>query len=448
MMIALCGFRKGGLLLGAIGGLFLLAGCELTNVAPPERDLDAELVAALTIDGQRKLSEFLLPSSDDFAAIPQDPANPLTADKVALGRLLFHETALATAPLHAASRGTYSCATCHHAAAGFQAGRQQSIGEGGSGWGQRGEGRRIDPAYGDAEIDVQPLRSPTILNSAYQRVMLWDGSLGAGGMNEGTDAMWTPGTPKENNTLGYDGLETQAIAAQTVHRMSIVDSSIVASHPTYQNLWDRVFPGQPVTVVNIGLAMAAYERTVVANRAPFQRWLRGEYSAMSETEKRGALVFVKKAKCETCHTGPALNSMAFYAFGMSDMVGPTVVRATTPQLGRGGFLGDAGEEFKFKVPQLYNLADSPFYGHGGTFKSIRDVVEYYNDAVADVEVPAIVRAPRFQPLGLTREEIDELVAFLEISLRDPDLMRYQPASVPSGNCIPANDPVARADLGC
>ncbi len=430
----------GGLACAIAGGV-LLAGCELANVEPPRRDLDAELEAALTLDGQRRLDEFYLPASDDFSEIPQDPANALTAAKVELGKLLFHETALATSPLRSVGAGTYSCATCHHAAAGFQAGRQQSIGEGGSGWGTAGEGRIPDPGYADADVDAPVLRSPTVLNSAFQRLMHWDGSMGAGAMNEGTEAAWLPGTPSETNALGFEGLETQAIAALTVHRMSDLDSSIVVNDATYSTLWEEAFPGEPVTLVNVGLAIAAYERTVMANRAPFQRWLRGEYNAMSDVEKRGALVFVGKGLCETCHTGPALSSMAFYALGMADLKGP-------PDLGRGAFLGDPAEAYKFKVPQLYNMVDSPFLGHGGTFGTVREVVEYYNDAIPDIDVPPEVKAPRFQPLHLTQQEMDELVVFLEVSLRDPDLMRYQPASVPSGNCIPANDPVARADLGC
>ncbi len=427
---------------------FSMTGCELTDSRSSDIDLDAALLDRITIGGQRGMSAFILPSSDDFAAIPQDPANPLTADKVELGRLLFHETALATNPRHEAGRGAYACATCHHADAGFQAGRRQGIGDGGSGWGTSGEGRARHPAYAVAELDVQPVRTPSVLNSAYQQVMHWSGALGARGPNEGTEARWQSGTSSEVNHLGFEGLEAQAIAGLTTHRMDALESSIVATHPTYQALWDRVFPGEAVSPVPVGLALAAFQRTLLANQAPFQRWLRGELDAMSDAEKRGALLFFGKADCEVCHTGPALNQMDFYALGMPDLQGADVFGAVPENLGRGGFLDDPSEHFKFKVPQLYNLKDTPFYGHGGTFHSLRAIVEYYNNGIPARPLPEGRLPEQFRPLGLTPAEIDDLVLFLGESLRDPDLRRYVPETLPSGQCTPANDPAARVDLGC
>ncbi len=432
--------------LPVVGGL--MAGCDGTDPIEDTTDLDETLTALITRDGQRKLSNFILPNSDDFAAIPQDPRNPLTADKVQLGKLLFHETALATNPRHEAGRGTYSCATCHHAEAGFQAGRRQGVGDGGVGWGNQGEGRTQNPAYAVADLDVQPLRSPTVLHGAYQPVMMWSGALGANWPNEGTEAQWQPGTASANNHLGYDGLETQAIAALVTHRMDRLETSIVASHPTYTALWDRVFPQDSVSMEPAGLAIAAYERTLLAYKAPFQRWLRGEVDAMTAAEKRGAIVFFGKANCELCHTGPALNQMAFYALGMPDMQGPDVFGDVPENRGRGGFLDDPNEDFKFKVPQLYNLKDSPFYGHGGTFRTLREVVDYYNDGIPAQPLPEDRLPDQFKPLALTPAEIDDLVLFLTESLYDSDLIRYVPNTLPSGNCTPANDPQAQADLGC
>jgi cytochrome c peroxidase len=87
-------------------------------------------------------------------------------------------------------------------------------------------------------------------------------------------------------------------------------------------------------------------------------------------------------------------------------------------------------------------------GHGSSFRNMREIVDYYVAGVPDVSLPAGRVTNQFHPLTLTRQQIDDLVAFLETALRDPDLQRYQPAAVPSGGCIPANDPAARADLGC
>ena len=409
-----------------------------------EAAVEEALVDIITIGGQRSLLDFAFPESTEYESIPQDPNNSLTADKVELGALLFHETALATNPLKPESMGTYSCATCHHAGAGFQAGVLQGIGEGGSGWGSNGEGRTVQSGYMAEELDVQHIRTPSVLNTAYQEVMGWAGTFGSLGPNRNTQASWEEGTLFEVNNLGYAGLESQAISGLVKHRMDNFENSIISTEPVYQALWQSVFPGETVTAERVGLAIAAYERTLLASKAPFQRWLKGESMAMSAAEKRGALVFFGKGKCEVCHTGPALNQMDFYALGMPDMPGAKEVDI----LGRGAFIGVEDEEYKFKVPQLYNLIDNPFYGHGGTFRTIREVVEYYNNAIPAVELPPGRLVNRFVPLELTREEVDDLTLFLTESLHDPDLTRYQKATLPSGNCTPANDIQAKRDLGC
>lgn len=436
----------------------MLTGCEVFSSGYEEEsrldvDLRAQLVDAS--DGQG-LAFFRLPDSDDLAAIPQDPRNPLTTEKVALGKLLFHETGLLTEPKRESGMFSSSCAACHHAQAGFQANVPQGIGDGGIGFGQLGEGRKNDPLYQN-DLDVQPIRSPSALNVAYQQVMLWNGQFGAVGPNAGTESQWTAETPKAVNHLGYEGVESQAIAAMAVHRMAKMDVSMVAGNSQYEQLLEAAFPGvnkaERMTTEHMGLAMAAYERTLLPNEAPFQRWLRGENGAMTALEKEGAILFFGKAECATCHTGPALNSMTFHALGVQELNGGGVYgdfsADVTTRLGRGGFTGRAEDNYKFKTPQLYNLSDSPFYGHGAEFRSIREVVEYKNRAVPNnPDVPASQLAAGFKPLGLTASEVDALVAFLQNALRDPDLMRYVPASLPTGNCFPVNDPDARTDLGC
>lgn len=434
---------------------FLAQACQKDKSLTSQ--LDTQLENALTQwGGTDYTSDFQLPMETELDQIPADPRNPLTPDKVALGKLLYHETGLGIAPNKAIGEGTYSCASCHLAAAGFQAGRVQGIGEGGIGLGIKGEGRVKSPAYEGKDIDVQPIRSPAALNVAYQRNMLWNGQFGATAANIGTEAQWTAGTPKENNHLGYEGIETQAIAGLTVHRM-LVNPDIV-TQLGYKSMFDQAFPDwqgpERYSMETAGLAIAAYERTLLANQAPFQRWLRGELSAMSEMEKEGAVLFFGKANCATCHKGPALNSEAFYAYGMGDLdQNAEDIFSTLPSalehLGRGGFTGRSSDHYKFKVPQLYNLADSPFFGHGSTFRSIREVVAYKNEAVKqNVRVPEQALAPHFQPLGLSEEEIDAIAAFLESGLYDPDLKRYQPSSVNSGNCIPNNDSMSREHAGC
>ena len=438
----------------------LLTGCEVFGSDDDAgSDLDDQLKARLVeaSDGSG-ISYFMLPASDDLNAIPQDPTNPITAEKVALGRLLYHETGLLTDPKREEGRFTAACASCHHVQAGFQANRMQGIGEGGMGFGQYGEGRHDNPAYG-SDLDVQPIRTPTTLNSAYQKLMLWNGQFGGVGANLGTEAQWTADTPKETNHLGHHGVETQAVAGLTVHRMGLIDESMVYENATYKQLFAEAFPDVPederITVANAGLAIAAYERTLLANEAPFQRWLRGDLGAMDEAQKHGALLFFGKAQCVECHTGPALNSMTFYALGMSDLEGSGVHGEFKPEdieatrRGRGGFTQRNEDLYAFKTPQLYNLGDSPFYGHGAEFRTLKEVVLYKNAASpSNPNVPAEYLADAFRPLNLTQQEVDDLTAFLEGALYDPDLMRYVPDALPSGNCFPVNDAEAKADLGC
>ena len=395
----------------------------------------------------------ILPSSNNFIEIPNDLKNTITQAKVELGKLLFHETFLAKSPIKEEGMNTYSCASCHHAAAGFQSGIQQGIGDGGMGFGNHGEGRFKSEIYLESDLDVQPIRSPSVLNVAYQEVMLWNGQFGAVGANAGTEANWTVGTPKEVNSLGFEGVETQAIAGLDVHRLKIEEDFVTNSE--YKSLFDAAFSNVPLeeryTKLNAALAIAAYERTVLSNEAPFQKWLKGDELAMNEDEKNGALLFFDKGQCYTCHSGPGLNGMEFHALGMKDLAGDnilTVVDEATKK-GRGGFTGNSEDDYKFKTPQLYNLMDAGFYGHGGSFTSIRDVISYKNKAILENnDVPTNKLSSSFVPLNLTEDEIDLLTLFVENSLYDANLKRYQPESLPSGNCFPNADSQSSIDMDC
>jgi cytochrome c peroxidase len=442
--------------------LLFLASCSEDDEIPQvvQSTIDDDLIAVMeTASNGTGLEFFQLPGSDDFANIPADPNNPLSAEKVALGKLLYHETALGMNPRMKkdyGSEGTYSCASCHHVAAGFQSGLKQGISEGGVGFGLVGEGRTLNPKYADwvDSLDVQPIRTPTSMNTAFQDVMLWNGQFGATGTNAGTEASWTPGTPKAVNELGFQGLETQAIAGFSVHRQ-FIDASFLDTYPEYKEMYDNVYGTYETDEQTLkeltGLAIAAYERTLFANEAPFQKYLNGDQSAMTEEQKKGAVLFFGKANCVSCHTGPALNSMEFHAIGMHELKGDNTFNTEGEKgerLGRGGFTGDPNDNYKFKVPQLYNLTDVGFLGHGGNFNTVQEVIEYKNEAVAqNSEVPNEQLASAFVPLNLSAEEIQQLTTFVEEALYDPNLMRYVPESIPSGNFFPVNDPDSQDDTG-
>ena len=172
---------------------------------------------------------------------------------------------------------------------------------------------------------------------------------------------------------------------------------------------------------------------------------------MNQEETIGAILFFGDANCYSCHSGPALNNMKFYALGMNDLAGEnimTIVDDATKR-GRGGFTGNPEDDYKFKTPQLYNLKDVTFFGHGGSFESIKEVINYKNNAVAENQnVPVSQLATIFESLNLSDTQIDAITAFVENALYDSNLQRYVPESLPSGNCFPNADTMSSQDMGC
>lgn len=431
-----------------------------TPIPTASEMLSTELRQAILVQSHGVgLDWVTLPQSDDLNAIPQDPNNPLTANKAVLGQMLFHDTALATNG-HSEESHSWSCASCHHAAAGFKAGVPQGIGEGGVGFGMDGSERVLSESFdamadNDApnKPDIQPVATPTVLNTAYQDVMLWNGQFGNsvnGSVNQGIpdSILATVDTPKQENAHQLSGLEIQAIAGLNVHRLDVEGDSVLQTNPAYQAMFDLAYPAGSTDVhVDAGKAIAAFERTVLANQAPFQLWLNGDANAMSDAEKRGGVLFFGKAGCADCHRGPALSSevgaaedQMFMAIGLNDFSADTQDLVHGPiadadKQGRGGFTNEAADMYKFKIPQLYNLADTNVLGHGASFTSIRELLEYKNAAIAQNLASVNYLDKRFIPLQMSSAELDDLELFLSDALYDSQLIRYQPSSVPSGECI-------------
>lgn len=419
-------------------------------------DLNSQLIDAIESNAYIKnLESLILPQSDDYQGIPQDPKNPITIEKIKLDQLLFHETALGRNAKMDEGMGSYSCASCHHSAAGFQAGVAQGIGDGGLGFGLKGEGRITNSNYNLQDVDVQPLRSPTVLNTAYQEITLWNGQFGATGMNTGTESEWKEDTPIATNEMGYQGVETQAIAGLKVHRMT-VDESFVHENPEYRSMFDAAFSEFPTdqkySNETAGLAIAAYERTILANQSPFQNWLNNRSNTLTSGELRGAILFFEKGECAECHNGPALNSMSFHALGMDDLKsnkGMVHGLDEGVKRGRGGFTKMEKDYYKFKTPQLYSIQESPFYGHGSSFESIEAVIRYKNKAQKENNgIADRYLSNSFRPLGLNDEEVADLTQFIKTGLYDNNLKRFLPQGVLSGHCFPNNDKISQRELGC
>jgi cytochrome c peroxidase len=435
--------------------LFAIVSCTDEPYYEDVSTIDLQLLSLVDDKSNGQGVDFFkLPSSTDFQNIPQDPLNPLNTAKVSLGKMLVHETATGGNPQITDANQTYSCASCHPVASGFYSGNLQGIGEGGVGFGFQGEGRQVNTNMPLNLIDILPIKVPSLLNTAYQDVMLWNGALGATGINAPFVSQNAEDIPE--NLLGYQGLETQGIAGQNAHRLKI-DEAFITTYE-YKAMFDEAFPDFPESTryskTTAGLAIAAFNRTVLANQSPWQDWLKGQHNAMSTQEKRGAILFLDKAKCVNCHTGPALKSNEFYALGLGDIDQSNGIIINQEQFemmqkGRGGFTNNANDNYKFKVPNLYNLKNNSFYGHGGTFTNLTEIITYIvlgekeNSNVPDAQL-----AEEFTNLNLTTAEINDLVAFVEHALYDPNLERYVPDDVFSGNCIPNADTQSQIDLVC
>lgn len=414
--------------------------------------LDAQLIQVVAQSSKTGSADyFIMPEAGDYDQLPnQDPNNPITAEKIYLGQQLFHETGLAQEPKYGVSLETYSCSSCHIASKGFLPGRAQGIADGAFGYGIEGSDRHLAPGYTVTEIDAQGNRPMTVMNVTYMTNTLWSGTFGANDVNVGTEDSWH-GLAEVNHT-GYHGLEAQNIEGFDLHRLSINDK--VLYEYGYAELFDQAFPDIPkakrYNPVTASFAMGAYLRSILTNEAPFQNYLKGVDYALTEDQKKGALVFFEKGRCINCHNSPSFSAMNFYALGTQDMYafgGLNTSEDDSRYLGRGTFTGEEDDMYAFKVPQLYNLKDYTTFFHGSSKESITDVVDF---KIAAQSENAKVNQDRIAiaPLMLTKEERSNLIDFLTNALHDGNMNRYIPDSIQSGLCFPNNDPESRIDIGC
>ena len=436
------------------GMAILLYACQHESILTHEDTLRRAIALTATSES---LDEYILPDGKDLSKIPnQDVKNPLTADKVALGKMLFFEPGIGLVGKNPILKQTYSCSSCHVPSMGFTAGRLQGIADGGIGFGNNGEGRFKSTYYIGDDVDAQGARPLTMHNMAYITNALWAGNFGSFDTNIGTENVWRNDTLTEINFKGLQGLEANNIRALQVHRQ-LMDSTI-AKNLGYKPLFDKAFPNIPAseryTLTTTAFAIAAYFRTILTNEAPFQRWLKGESKSMTQEQKNGALIFFTRGGCVNCHRGPALNQMTYLALGVNNLYQSNYAVFRTDikdkrNLGRGGFTGRPEDMHKFKVPQLYNLKNIGFYFHGASKTSLEAVVEYFNTGIPEnTNVPTAQIANAFHPLNLTQKEKSDLVEFLKNGLYDPAIERYVPNKVMSGKCFPNNDLISKIEMRC
>ena len=213
--------------------------------------------------------------------------------------------------------------------------------------------------------------------------------------------------------VGWDGrnptLEAQAKSSVATGSMSMrgtptpVPVSVIEqrfrANESYAGKFAVALPGAPIDIEAITRAVAAFERTIEPEDAPFDRWIAGDDGAISAGAKRGFELFNSKALCFTCHRGWRFTDDMFHDIGTS-----------TTDRGRGTELKDNPMmQFAFKTPTLRSVALRPPYMHNGSSATLEDVVRHYEKG--GIDRPS--RSPLMQPIKLTDEERRDLVAFIE-----------------------------------
>jgi cytochrome c peroxidase len=347
--------------------------------------------------------------------IPFD--NPQTPEKIALGEKLFNDTRFS-------STGEVSCATCHDPKKAFT----------------------DSPLVTSEGINklTGTRNAPTVINSAYFSKLFWDGR----SADLEDQAQHPIVNPVEMGLPNHDPV-----------------LQVVRTDPDYVVRFKKVFDkeGEQITMKEVQQAIASFERTIVAGDSPWDRWYYGgDENAVSEQVKRGFNVFLTKGRCVSCHTieqnyalftdnrfhniGVGVNRIQEEipkfapAFLSAKAAGTDVDKAvlTNPkvsELGRFAVTETLDEIGAFKTSTLRNVAVTAPFMHDGSLKTLRDVVEHYNNGgVTRKDDPVNdFLSGGIRPLNLTEEEITDLVAFLE-SLTSPQFAEQKAASANPVSC--------------
>jgi cytochrome c peroxidase len=314
---------------------------------------DAELRA-------QALSHNLLPiprSREGLLKVADNLENPVTPEKVALGRKLFFDPRLSRDE-------TISCASCHILEAGGDDNRPTAIGYHG----------RANPFH---------LNSPTVLNAALEKAQFWDG--------RAKDVEEQAGGPVQAP------FEMNMTPREVVERLK-KDPEMVAA-------FAKVFGEDNLTFANIRNAIGAYERTLLTY-APFDAFLDGDDDAISPAAKRGLTLFMERG-CKGCHTGMSVGGQLVKRFPLRryffDYLGVDpetwkIKKDEIPFDNIGGFKGRNGSYF-FKVPVLRNVARTAPYFHNGAVTELEEAVRIMSKYQLGKE--------------FTKEEIRDMVEFLK-----------------------------------
>ncbi len=321
------------------------------------------------------------------------PDNPTTPAKAELGRYLFFDQRLS------GDRST-SCAICHMPEVGW------------------GTGTDISPGYPATQ---HWRNSQTVVNSAYLAKLFWAGEV--------------------------TSLESQADSAITGNLAGNADPVMIEERlyqvPEYRRRFNEVFGSEIPTYARVLKAIAAFERTVVTHDLPYDRFLRGDSDALSIEARRGLELVRGKARCTTCHNGMLLSDEDFHNLGVPEnpkfRTEPLIQvslrfqhysRGTTDQDYAGAYRDEGlfyttlrdEDRGRFRTPPLRYIGHTAPFMHNGVFRTLEEVVAFYNDGGGDDPR----KDPLVRPLGLTDTERAALVVFLKDGLTGPPVVVTSP----------------------
>src|SRR5574337_1633257 len=299
---------------------------------------------------------------EEAAYIPPD--NPLTAEKIELGRQLYFDGRLS-------ADGTVSCASCHAPDKGFSDGRPTSTGIKGQ---------------------VGGRNAPVTINRLFSQEQFWDGR--------------------------SPSLEDQALGpVQNPIEMGHTLEGMVATVDKvqgYRAQFKKVF-GTKVTKEGVGQAIASFERSLLCGNSAFDKFKAGDQHALTKSAQRGLTLFNGKANCVACHTGFNFTDEGYHNLGVG-------IDKKDPDLGRFKVTKKESDKGAFKTPTLRNIAASAPYLHDGSAKTLEEVIDFYDKGGA--KNPNLSK--EIKPLKLTAQEKGDLAAFMK-SLSCPDLKVAAPA---------------------
>ena len=366
---------------------------------------------------ERSNTEAMLASLNRTSALPlkvkTPPDNPTTEEKVALGKLLFFD------PILSGNKDVV-CATCPHPATGYAEMLDISIGV--NGQGLSSERKFKSPN----DIPFVQRNAHTVVNTAFNGIdindqydpetapMFWDDRV----KSLEAQALEPILALEEMRGRQY---EEDEILQEVVNRLSAI--------PEYKQLFKVAFPHEPViSSVNIGKAIAAFERTLVTNNSRFDQYMRGDERAISISEKEGFETF-KKVGCINCHNGPMFSDYKMHVLGIPD--NDKLAKSDS------GFAG----QYAFRTASLRNLRFTVPYMHNGSMTDLMKVLEFYEDISFGKSKNPLVPTDQFDPLvkelKLSVKEMRPIISFLN-TLNDPSFDQRIPEAVPSGLPVGGN----------